>query len=54
MKELALKGLCRVWLCITELYSTVVILPIFGAKLGFVISTGRKSEFNTLTSAIIR
>ena len=47
MKELALKGLCRVWLCITELYSTVVILPIFGAKSAFVISKGNIRKLNT-------
>ena len=32
-----MKGLCCVKPCDTELYSTVVILPIFGAKLSFVI-----------------
>ena len=45
---MATKHRYRVLLCITELYSTVAFLPIFGAKLSFVISTGKFRELNTI------
>jgi hypothetical protein len=44
---MAAKYRCRVLLCITELYSIVAFLPIFGAKLSSVISTGKFRELNT-------
>ena len=42
-----MKGLCCVKPCDTELYSMIVILPFFGAKLCFVILKGRKGDLNT-------
>ena len=44
---MAMKYRRRVLLCITELYSIVAFLPIFGAKFSFVISTGKFRELNT-------